>query len=86
MSSSRNAHAGYEDVEEIIDPEGVVGVISRRKYNGTLTLALFKIFDRDGVEERTNFLGSKHLAAARRVLEIAQERMAKLEATSEARQ
>lgn len=75
-----NRHAGYEDIEEITDPDGVVGVISRRKYNGTLSLALFKVFERDGVAERTNFLGSRQLAAARRVIDIAIERMAKLEA------
>lgn len=77
-----NRHAGYEDVEEIHDPDGVVAVISRRKYNGTLSLAIFKVFERDGVPERTNFLGSRQLAGVRRVLDIAQDRMAKLEAAN----
>ncbi len=73
---SRN---GYEDVEEITDPDGVVGVISRRRSNGALSIAIFKTFDRDGVKEKTNFLSAKHFAGVRRVLDIAEARIAKLE-------
>jgi hypothetical protein len=70
---------GYEDVEEIHDPDGVVGVISRRRSNGALSIAIFKVFDRDGVKEKTNFLSARHFAGVRRVLAIAEDRIAKLE-------
>lgn len=70
---------GYEDVEEITDPDGVVGVISRRRSNGAISIALFKIFERDGVKEKTNFLSRKHFSGIRRVLDIAEKRIAKLE-------
>jgi hypothetical protein len=76
---------GYEDIEEITDPDGVIALISRRRSNGTLTIALFKIFERDGVKEKTNFFGSRHLPAVRRVLAIAETRLAKLESATEAR-
>ena len=71
---------GYEDIEEIVDPDGVMGLISRRRSKGTLTIALFKVFERDGVKEKTNFFGARQIAAVRRVLAIAEVRMAKLEA------
>jgi len=70
---------GYEDIEEITDPDGVVGVISRRRSNGALSIALFKTFDRDGVTEKSNFLSARHFAAVRRVLDIAEVRIARLE-------
>ena len=70
---------GYEDVEEIVDPDGVVALISRRRSNGALSIAIFKIFERDGVKEKTNFLGVKHFDAVRRVLLLAEKRIAKLE-------
>jgi hypothetical protein len=70
---------GYEDIEEIVDPDGVVGVISRRRSNGAVSIALFKTFERDGVREKTNFLGARHFAGVRRVLDIAEARIAKLE-------
>ena len=71
---------GYEDIEEIADPDGVIGLISRRRSNGALTIGLFKVFQRDGVNEKTNFFNLRHLAAVRRVLAIAEVRLAKLEA------
>jgi hypothetical protein len=75
---------GYEDIEEIVDPDGVVGLISRRRSNGALTIGLFKIFERDGVKEKTNFFSSRHIAAVRRILVIAEARMTKLEAGDDA--
>jgi hypothetical protein len=75
---------GYEDIEEINDPDGVVGVISRRRSNGALSIALFKTFDRDGVKEKTNFLSARHFAGVRRVLDIAEARILKLEAAQTA--
>jgi hypothetical protein len=72
---------GYEDIEEIADPDGVVAVISRRRSNGALSVGIFKVFERDGVKEKTNFLNMRHFAGLRRVLEIVEARMRKLEET-----
>jgi hypothetical protein len=76
---------GYEDIEEIGDPDGVIAVISRRRSNGALSVGIFKVFERDGVKEKTNFLNSRHFAAVRRVLDIAETRIKKLEAAAEVR-
>jgi hypothetical protein len=76
---------GYEDIEEISDPDGVVVVISRRRSNGALSIGVFKAFERDGIKEKTNFFNSRHLAAVRRVLDIAEVRLAKLEEGHEVR-
>lgn len=66
---------GYEDIDEISDPDGVVAVISRRRSNGVLSVGIFKTFERDGVQERTNFFGARHFAAVRRVLDAAESRL-----------
>ena len=78
----RGPRTGYDDIEEISDPDGVVALISQRRSNGALSVAIFRIYERDGQKEKTNFMSSKHIAAARRVLDIAEKKMAKLEAQS----
>lgn len=77
---SGRTRTGYEDVEEIKDPDGVIAVISRRRSTGACSVALFKSFERDGVQEKTNFLGAKYFPAVRRVLDIAEKRLVELEA------
>jgi hypothetical protein len=77
--------SGYEDVERIEDPDGIVAVISRRRSNGHLTLALFKTYRRDDAIERTSFFGSEFVPAAHRVLDLASRRMEKLREEWEAR-
>lgn len=76
----RGPRTGYDDIDEITDPDGVVALISRRRSNGALSVAIFRTYERDGEKEKTNFFGSKHIAAARRVLDIDEARMTKLEA------
>lgn len=76
---------GYEDLEEIVDPDGVVALISRRRSNGKLSIAIFKIFERDGVKEKTNFLSARQFAGVRRILDIAEHRIAIIEPDSMAR-
>jgi hypothetical protein len=80
MNLGHGIRNGYEDIEDIADPDGVVAVISRRRSNGMLSVAVFKTFERDGVREKTNFFNPRHFAAVRRVLEIAEQRLAVLEA------
>ena len=82
MSTGQGIRNGYEDIEEIADPDGVIAVISRRRSNGVLSVAVFKLFERDGVQEKTNFFGTRHFAGVRRVLELAEKRIAKLEAAT----
>jgi hypothetical protein len=71
---------GYDDVDEISDPDGVVALISRRRSTGSLSVAIFRVYERDGVKEKTAFLGPKQLPALRRVIDIAEKRIERLEA------
>jgi hypothetical protein len=75
MSQSRS---GYEDVEELVDPDGIVAVISRRKATGDLFVAIFKQFDRQGVPMKTNFFSASHAPAVHRIVDLAVARMAAL--------
>ena len=79
MSTGQGIRNGYEDIEEISDPDGVVAIISRRRSNGALSVAVFKIYERDGSVEKTNFFNERHFPGVRRVLDIAERRIAKLE-------
>lgn len=75
----RGPRTGYDDIDEISDPDGVVALISKRRSNGALSLAIFRVYERDGEKEKTTFFSPKHIAAVRRVLDIAETKMAKLE-------
>jgi len=73
-------HNSYEDYDIIRDPDGIIAVISRRVSNNTFTIAVFLTYQRDGAEERTVFFSPKYIPAVRRVLDIAEARVKKLEA------
>lgn len=81
MSASGNTRTGFEDCGEIHDPDGVVAVLSRRRSNGAVTAGFFKVFERDGSKEKTNFIPVKLFPALTRVMVLAAERIAELEAT-----
>jgi hypothetical protein len=71
--------SGYQDIDTIQDAAGVVAVISRRESNGQLSVGFFKVFDRDGEQEKTAFLQRKHLDAVERLIPLARDRMDELE-------
>lgn len=85
MSNGTTIRNGYEDIDEVSDPDGVVAVISRRRSNGALSVGIFKVFERDGIKEKTNFLNSRHFAAVRRVLDVVEKKIKKLEADQQGR-
>lgn len=70
--------SGYEDIDMLVDPDDVVVVISRRKSNGRLALAFMKQFERDGDKDRSAFLAPNQLNAVRRLLPLAEARLAEL--------
>lgn len=47
---------GFEDVDRLENSDGIVAVISQRSFDGALTMALFREFDRDGRRCRTAFM------------------------------
>ena len=70
----------YEDVDTLVDPEGIMIVISKRIQRQPLfTMAIFKVFERNGVKERSSFLTSRQVPAVKRLLDIAVARIAELE-------
>ena len=77
--SSASSRNGYEDVETLRDAGGVAAVISRRKSNGQLSVGFFKIFDRDGDEEKTAFMPRRQIEGLRRLLPVVEQRMDELE-------
>jgi hypothetical protein len=73
--------SGYQVVVHIRDVDGILGVISMRVSGAPIhTVAIFKIFVRDGEEEKSVFWSAtKQGAAARRVLDLCLVRAAELE-------
>lgn len=75
------SRGGYVDVDQIDDAEsGVRAVISQRRGHNKFTFALFKVFHRDGVEERTSFFEpDRHADALLRLIPKASARIVELE-------
>ena len=69
---------GFEDIGTIEDPDGVVAVLSRRKSSGAVTAAFFKVFERDGSREKTNFLPVSLFPALQRVMVLVEAKIASL--------
>lgn len=67
--------ASYTDIDEIVDVDGVVAVISERKKGSILSVAFFKEFTRDGNTERSAFLQRRHLDAVERLIPQVRDRM-----------
>ncbi len=81
--SSPGTRGGYEDVDQLddISENGHVrAVISQRRGHQKFTFALFKVFQRDGQEERTSFFEvDRHLDGIQRLLPQVKTRIATLE-------
>lgn len=69
------ARTGYVEVARIKDPDGILAIVSAR-VNGPplVTIAIYKVFERDGVEQKTSFWTVKQTDAVLRVVGIAQQR------------
>ncbi len=76
------SRGGYLDVETLDDHEaGVRAVISQRRGRNQFTFALFKVFMRDGMEERTSFFEpDRHAKALMLMIPRVAKRIAELEA------
>ena len=46
----------FEDIETISDVSGITGIISKRLANNEYTFAIVKMFKRNGIVEKTNFI------------------------------
>lgn len=81
-SDRRRVAGGYEEVETLDDPGGAHAVISKRMNHNLYTVAFFRMYDRDGVKERTSFFGPAHFQSLRRMITTAERRISELMAGS----
>lgn len=74
---------GYEDVDtidDITEHGHVRAVISQRRGHSKFTAAFFKVFQRDGQEERTAFFEpDRHFDGLVRLLPLVRKKIAELE-------
>lgn len=77
---AQRSSSGYREIERIQDADGVLAILSLRTTGVPLvSIALFKTFVRDGIEEKTSFFSPKHAPAIKRVVDIAAVRARELE-------
>lgn len=80
---SQTLRGGYEDVDQLDDVTEhghVRAVISQRRGHQKFTAAFFKVFERDGQEERTAFFEpDRHFDGLMRLLPLVRKRIAELE-------
>lgn len=72
---------GYKEIELVQDPDGILGIISQRVSGPPLfTVAIFKVFERDGEMQKSIFFNViKQANAVRRVLLICEQKAVDLE-------
>ncbi len=76
QSTAPGGPNGYVDVDRIEQADGLFSIISLRRSTGVFTFAIFKGFERDGIQERTNFIPHTMSASW---LELGQKTIAKIE-------
>lgn len=78
--------SGYEAVDQIEDPDGIVAIISSRVSGPPkFTIGIFKKFNRDDEEVKTSFFDIRQCDAVIRVLEKAKAAAEKHTADAHAR-
>lgn len=75
MSESRS---GYQEVDVLLDVDGLCAVITKRNSNSQYSYAIMKVFERDGEAERTSFVQRRHQPAVARLNDRACERIDEL--------
>lgn len=76
--------SGYEEVDRIIDPDGIIGIVSSRLGgHPKFTIGIFKTFTRDGdPDNKTSFFNVEQAEAAIRVIRLAKESAERHQATA----
>lgn len=76
-----SSRPSYQDVDRLVNSDGIVGVISQRSRNGVLTFAVWREFERDGHLERTQFVEERFAAAYIDMVQMVIARMKVLRAS-----
>lgn len=81
QGSFRGGYLDIEALDDVSDSGHVRAVISQRRGHAKFTCAFFKVFSRDGQEERTSFFEpERHFAGIVRLLPRVKQRIIELEA------
>lgn len=75
MPPNTPASESYEPVESVRNSDGLVAVITRRKFNNAYTVAVYKEFERNGQTEKTPYLHRRQIDGAIELLKIAGEKI-----------
>ena len=67
--------AGYQEVEDIRDPDGITIVITERIDTGHLSFRILKEYENHGEVKTTSYLGRRHIPAIRRLLQLLEDRL-----------
>ena len=75
----------FKVVEEVVDPDGVVAVITERVKDGRISFMISREFEIDGKTQRSAYLNTRHIPAVRRLLNDLTERLELAEDQARAR-
>ncbi len=71
-------HASWIELDRLRNSDGIIAIISQRRRDGVLTVAVMREFERDGRVEPTAYIPERLLESAARMLELARARCAEL--------
>lgn len=70
-ASTRASASSFEEIKIFKNSEGVLVSITKRLRDGTLSLALYKEFERDGETERTSYIQIRQIPQALELIAMA---------------
>jgi hypothetical protein len=85
VPASKPKQASYNVIEIVKDPDGVIATITERADNGRITFMFQREYDQNGAAKQTAYLGRRHIAAVRRLLNDLEEKLETLEDRARAR-
>ena len=65
----------FKVVEEVVDPDGVVAVITERVKDGRISFMISREFEVDGKTQRSAYLNTRHIPAVQQLLADLAERL-----------
>jgi len=74
-------YSAFVDIEKLRNAEGIIAIISQRRSNGTVTIAVMKEFERDGHMETTAFISETLFEAYQEMVALAVARVRELRET-----
>ena len=85
QSPSTNPSTKFTEVEIARHPDGVIAIVTEDVENGRMSFSLAREFEKRGTTHRTQFLGRRHIPAAKALLTDLEEHLETLEDRARAR-